>query len=143
MHYGQMEVVPKHKLRLIAQLFKQLAAQLLHHKLIALRKARPEYYLKQYIEENLAGNISLPGAARYIGRSVSFVTHQYREFYGCSFGEYVLRHRIEKAKTYLLNKSIGETTRLCGFKNRYHFSRVFKQFTGTTPAQYEKREGTK
>jgi ligand-binding sensor protein len=84
-HYQQMEVVPKEKLRLIAQLFKQLATHLLHHKLIALRKARPEYFLKQYIEENLAGSISIQAAAGYIGRSVSFVTHQFKQFYGCSF----------------------------------------------------------
>ncbi len=139
-HYQQMEVVPKEKLRLIAQLFKQLAAQLLHHKLIALRKARPEYYLKQYIEENLAGSVSIQAAAGYIGRSASFVTHQFKQFYGCSFHEYVLSYRMEKAKVYLSSKSIAETARLCGFKNRYHFSRVFKQFTGTTPAQYQKME---
>jgi AraC-like DNA-binding protein len=140
MHYYQMEVVPKEKLRLIAQLFKQLAAQLLHHKLIALRKARPEYYLKQYVEENLAGNISIQAAASYIDRSVSFVTHQFKQIYGCSFHEYVLNCRIEKARTYLTSKSIAETAGLCGFKNRYHFSRVFKQYTGTTPAQYQKVE---
>jgi two-component system response regulator YesN len=138
-----MEVVPKEKLRLIAQLFKQLATHLLHHKLIALRKARPEYFLKQYIEENLSGSISIQAAAGYIGRSVSFVTHQFKQFYGCSFQEYVLNYRMEKAKAYLTSKRIAETAGLCGFKNRYHFSRVFKQYTGTTPAQYQKAESVK
>lgn len=121
----------------------KLAAQLLYHKFITLRKARPEYYLKQYIAENLAGSISIRAAAGYIGRRVSFVTHQFKQFYGCSFQEYVLSYRIEKAKAYLTSKSIAETAGLCGFKNRYHFSRVFKQYSGTTPAQYQKSESGK
>ena len=79
------------------------------------------------------------GAAAYIGRSTSFVTHQFKQYYRCTFLEYVWKRRIEKAKSYLASKTIAETARLSGFKNRYHFSRLFKQVTGISPAQYQKQ----
>ena len=47
----------------------------------------------------------------------------------------------EKAKELLMQTSLTarEISALCGYQNETHFSRQFKQFTGTAPQEYRKR----
>jgi AraC-like DNA-binding protein len=134
--YGEMQVIPKEKLTLIASLFKQLADQMLSNKMITLRKARPEFYLKKYVQDHLSESISVHTAANFINRSPSYVTHQFRQFYGSSFNQFLLNERVEWAKKLLETTSVLETAGTCGFKNRYHFSKVFKKITGASPGEY-------
>ena len=135
--YNQMEIISKEKLLLLAELFLKISENILKNSLIDFKKHRPEIYLKKYIEENLSNEISIEKAADFIGRSPSYVTHTFKKIYDTSFYDYVIQKRIEKAKIYLKSKSIAETAECTGFKNRYHFSKVFKKVTGVTPKAYQ------
>lgn len=135
--YNSMNIIQKEKLVLIAELFQKFADIILKNKLVELRKANPEYYLKKYIEENLDKPIDVKSAADFIGRSTSFVTHNFKEKYNMSFHEYLNQKRVEHSKTLLRKYSISETFDLCGFKNRYHFSKVFKKTVGITPGEFQ------
>lgn len=135
--YNSMNIIEKEKLVLIAELFQRFADIILKTKLVELRKANPEYYLKKYIEENLDKAIDVKTAADFIGRSPSFVTHNFKEKYNMSFHEYLNLKRVEHSKTLLRKFSISETYALCGFKNRYHFSKVFKKTEGITPGEFQ------
>lgn len=137
--FNAMEIIPKEKLVLISELFQQMADNILKNKIIELRRAKPESYLKKYLEENYSKKISLETAAKHISRSPSFVTHQFKMIYGCSFHQYLTRIRIDSAKEMLQKYSILETSQMCGFKNRYHFSRIFKSRTGMTPLKFQKQ----
>lgn len=134
--YNSMNIIEKEKLVLISELFQKFADIILKNKLIELRKANPEYYLRKYIEENLDQPIDVKTAAEFIGRSPSFVTHNFKEKYNKTFHEYLSHKRVEHSKTLLRKYSIVETYQLCGFKNRYHFSKVFKKTEGITPHEY-------
>lgn len=138
-HYRKMEVVPREKLQLICRLFAQMADHILKNKLIEVKQVRPEYFLKKYIQENLQRQVTVEDAARYIGRSKSFVTHKFREAYGMSFSAYVRQYRIEQSKQHLRTAGIDRAWSLCGFKNRYQFSREFKRVTGLSPGQYRQQ----
>ena len=48
--YNSMNVIPKEKLILISELFLKFSEIMLNNKLIELKRARPEYYLKRYVE---------------------------------------------------------------------------------------------
>lgn len=135
--YNAMKIIEKEKLVLIAELFQQFADIILKNKLIELKKAKPEFYLKKYIEENLGKPVNIKSAAEFVGVSSSFVTHRYKEVYGMSFHEYVNFARIEYSKLLLKTHSIAETFQMCGFNNRYHFSKVFKKVVGVTPHEYQ------
>ena len=69
-----------------------------------------------------------------------------REFFkatGLSIQKWILNRRMEKAAQLLLNEkqSIKETASFLGFADRYHFSKVFKNYFGTSPAQFIKQGG--
>ncbi|EFK96999.1 protein containing Helix-turn-helix, AraC domain [sediment metagenome] len=132
-----MNIIEEKKLMLIAELFKNFSDIIIKNKLIEFRKEKPVYYLKKYIEENLNNPIDIKNATEYIGRSASFVTHKFKEIYGKSFHKYLIHARIEQAKNLLQKHSISETFHLCGFTDRYHFSKVFKKIEGITPHQYQ------
>ena len=60
-----------------------------------------------------------------------------------SFLEYVTKCRIDKAKYYLVhtNKKIYEISDHVGYMTSQYFSKIFKQQTGMTPAEYRERGG--
>ena len=135
--YNSMNIIKEEKLILIADLFQNFSDIILKNKLIELKKAKPEYYLKKYIEENLDKPINVKSAAEFVGRSPSFVTHNFKETYGKTFHEYLTLFRVEHSKKLLRKYSISETYPLCGFNNRYHYSKVFKRIEGVTPHEYQ------
>jgi ligand-binding sensor protein len=135
--YNSMEIIDKSKLILVSELFQKFSEIILKNQLIKLKQANPEYYLKNYIKENLDKSIDINSAAKFVGRSRSFVTHNFKKIYGKSFHEYLCQARIDHAKTLLRNHSISDTSQLCGFKNRYHFSKVFKKIEGVTPHEHQ------
>lgn len=135
--YNSMEIIQKEKLVLIAELFQTFSELILKNRFVELRKARPEYYLKKYIDENLSKSITIRTAADFIKRSPSYVTHKFGEIYGESFHYYLNTMRVEYAKDLLKNHTIDQTYPLCGFKNRYHFSKVFKKIEGITPRKFQ------
>lgn len=135
--YNSMEIIPKEKLVLIAELFQKFSDIILKNKLIEIKRAKPEYYLKKYVEENIDKPIDVKSAAEHIGRSPSFVTHKFREVYGQTFHEYLCQSKIEYAKKLLRKYPISDVFPQCGFNNRYHFSKVFKKVEGITPREYQ------
>ena len=138
--YNSMEMIPKSKLMLIADVFQKFSELILKNRFVELRKAQPEHYLKKYIDENIANSITVQSAAEFINRSPSYVTHKFRELYGESFHHYLNYARISRAKKLLRNQRIDKVYAQCGFKNRYHFSKVFKNITGSTPRKYQALE---
>jgi len=135
--YNSMNIIEKEKLILISELFQKFSDLILEKKLIELKGAKPEYYLKKYVEENHHKPISVKSAAEFIRRSPSFVTHKFKTVYGQTFHEYLNHTRVEHSKKLLRKYSIAETFQLCGFNNRYHFSKVFKKIEGLTPHEYQ------
>ena len=136
--YEKMQIFSKEQLNLISDLFMRISEIILKDHLVEIQKARPEYYLKKYISDNYSGDISIKKAAAYIGKSPSYITHQFRKYFQSTFHQYLLNFRIDKAKEFLKSRTIEDTSELCGFKNRYHFSKVFKKCTGLTPRLYTK-----
>ncbi len=135
--YNSMTIFKKNKLILISKLFKIFSELIIKNKLIELHRAEPVCYLKRFIKENLHKSIDVRIASDFIGRSPSYVTHKFKQKYGMSFSQYLRNTRIEYAKGLLMNHTIEKTFQLCGFKNRYHFSKVFKNEVGLTPFEYK------
>ena len=66
----------------------------------------------------------------------------YKQTFGVSPLNDLVKHRIDMAKTMLLMDeypSVAEVAERLGYQNQYHFIRQFKAVTGTTPGVYRKK----
>lgn len=91
-----------------------------------------------FIEENLAGDISLPQIAQAAGLSPFHFARQFKATVGVPPHAYLLERRIERARQLLTGTSlsIAEIAIRVGFANQSHLTRHFRRLTGTTPARF-------
>ena len=64
----------------------------------------------------------------------------FTKHFGISPKKFIIDLRIQNAKQ-LLSEGIlcaSAISERCGFSNPYHFCRIFKQYTGSTPSEYRK-----
>lgn len=92
----------------------------------------------EYIEANLANDIALADIAAVAASSPFHFSRAFAREVGCPPYAYLLRRRIEHAKTRMSDglTSIDIVAAQCGFRSKAQFSRVFKRVTGVSPAKY-------
>lgn len=96
---------------------------------------------KEYINEHLADELSLVGAANAGGVTPQYLSAIFHKESGIRFNDYVSIARIEKAKEMLKSfpeKSIAEVFIASGFQSIQNFNRVFKKIEGKSPKKYRK-----
>ncbi len=95
------------------------------------------FHIEQHLGERLT-NTSFSEKANMVENSFARL---FRENTGVSIQQYIKRKRIEKALILLHHSThkIEEIAFLCGFSDRYHFSKVFKNYTDMSPVAYKKQ----
>lgn len=80
--------------------------------------------------------------ARSVGMNTNAFIRKFLQATGHTPHQYRLRLRIERAAALLREgrQSIDQIAATSGFCDRFHFSRVFKQVLGTSPARYRRAE---
>lgn len=81
--------------------------------------------------------------AKICGTSINTLQRQFVKATGVPVKKWLLNRKMEYAVQLLLYNdcSIKEAADQLGFADRYHFSKVFKQYFGITPAQFIKVGG--
>lgn len=107
-------------------------------------KKTPEWVgeLKAIIQDQIDSNLSLTGISKELELNPSYLSREFsRYFDNLSFGEYIRKLRIEKAKELIRQSrfSLTEIAYLTGFSDQSHFTRVFKQVMGNNPSQFKKQ----
>lgn len=87
--------------------------------------------------------IKLISLAEKLGISENALSNLLNQHIGKNFNDFVNEYRIEAAKKKLADPTLSRFTIAaisydCGFNSLATFQRCFKQFTGTTPSQYQK-----
>ena len=91
------------------------------------------------IETDFTDNsLSVAHLAELCGVSEVYFRRLFSKFYGTSPKEYIIKKRIEYAKTLLASDafSVSEISRLCGYSEPCHFSREFTRLVGVSPRRY-------
>jgi AraC family transcriptional regulator len=93
---------------------------------------------RDLINDEFAQPLTLSAIAETVSVHPVYLANSFRRRYGCSVGEYLRKRRIDFACHRLSHSkdSLAEVALAAGFSNQSHFSRIFKQLTGMTPAQY-------
>ncbi|MGV0908611.1 helix-turn-helix domain-containing protein [Martelella sp. FOR1707] len=91
-----------------------------------------------YIEDHIDELITLSDLADAAGLSRMHFAAQFRAATGLRPHDYLLRCRVERAKTMLCDPGnrLVEIALNVGFQTQAHFTTVFKRFVGTTPARW-------
>ena len=97
------------------------------------------------IEHNLSGQISVADLAEKLGINPSYLTRIFKQKHSKSPKDYILDHKIKRAKELLKNTDVSVTdiARSVGFDDPLYFSRLFKKRTTITPTEYRVKKQSK
>lgn len=95
-------------------------------------------YAKNFLEQYASESIDLQAIASSLGYSYDHFRHFFKKETGYSPNQFVIRKRVENAKTLLLHseKSMIEIAHECGFSNAPQFSMLFSKHTGLSPRAF-------
>lgn len=93
----------------------------------------------EYVRDNITKPLSVESIAEKMYFSTSYISRKFREEKGISLGQYIVNEKMRAAKL-LLNGStpIVEISEVLGYCSQSHFTKVFREETGTTPGKYRK-----
>ncbi|MCF8131306.1 MAG: helix-turn-helix domain-containing protein [Deltaproteobacteria bacterium] len=121
----------------IGHLLKCVSESIIDNELIRYRNKPWVEKLETHIETHLHEKITTEQLAAAIDRSASFVAHHFESEFGQTPRQYILKRRMEEAKTMLGNgASVQATAERLGFYDAFHFSKTFKRFWKTPPSSY-------
>ena len=96
--------------------------------------------LRLKLQSSLERQWSIGEMACQLGISTSRLSVLYKERFGLSPNEDLIHMRIDKAKLLLLSTDLKlqNIAQMCGFKNEYYFSRVFKEREDMAPGAFRR-----
>lgn len=98
---------------------------------------------KNYIEENLAKEVSLEEVADMLGLNPSYFSQYFKLKTNETFIQYRIKRRMEKAKRLLeiSHYRITDISHEIGYADHPHFTKTFKKFVGVSPSEYRRMLG--
>ncbi|WP_300672195.1 AraC family transcriptional regulator [Soonwooa sp.] len=95
-------------------------------------------FVVDYIKKNLHQKLNIDQMAKMAYVSKSNFFKMFKEELGISPNDFILKERINLAKDLLKGQSsIKEVAFQTGFTDTNYFTRVFKQYAGTTPKSFQ------
>lgn len=95
-------------------------------------------FVKKYIEEHYMKEIRLKDLATVAHVSESYLSVRFKHEVGCSFTEYLVRYRMNKAQEMFAGRfsSCKEVAMNVGYPDYAQFSKMFKKYTGNSPKEF-------
>lgn len=92
----------------------------------------------QYVERNYRGKVSSAQAAALCHLTTFQFSRLFKETYGLTFQEYLIRFRLREAGRLLKNPNaqVSEVAFLVGFNDPSYFTKVFRRYTGVSPSRF-------
>ncbi len=105
------------------------------------RPGRPPAWLRaaeEMLRARAEDHVSLGEVAEAVGVHPTHLARVFRAHFGVSVGEYGRRLKVTRAATEVARSDtpLNVIALRAGFSDQSHFTRLFKQYVGTTPARY-------
>lgn len=94
-----------------------------------------------HLHDNFAESLSTRDLANMAGLSVSHFERRFRQAFGASPRQYLVRIRVEHAARLLLEteNTVSQVAHACGFYDHAHFSRSFRRIMNMSPSEYRSK----
>jgi AraC family transcriptional regulator len=94
--------------------------------------------IRELIHAKIEDELSLDEMAESVGLSTAHFARMFRKSTGQTPHQFVLRQRLERAKTMLCapDARVLDVAVACGFKTQQHFAQVFRDLWGVSPTEY-------
>jgi AraC family transcriptional regulator len=94
--------------------------------------------IKELVHAKIEDDLSLDEMAESVGLSTAHFARMFRKSTGETPHQFVLRQRLERAKTMLRapDARVLDVAVACGFKTQQHFAQVFRDVWGVSPTDY-------
>lgn len=91
-----------------------------------------------YIARHYTEQVTVRGVAAYVGLSPNYFAQKFRQCTGSTLSDYVNQLRVEESKRLLTASDVGiaDIAVSMGFTDQSYFTKVFRKYTGLTPAQF-------
>ena len=96
--------------------------------------------IQGYVAANLRGTIKVGDLVRVLKFSPKRFDRVFKQSFGCTPHQYVMRRRIERAQSLLLmyNDPLSKIAAECGFVNQSHLSNLFRRIVGEAPGKWRR-----
>lgn len=97
-------------------------------------------FAHDFLTEHFAENLSLLEIASQVNVHPIYLSTVFKQKFGCNVGDFTRRLKIENACKEILKDelSMANIALESGFSDQSHFCKIFKNYTGLTPAAYKK-----
>jgi len=100
--------------------------------------------IRDYLAGNIENqNLDMNILSQHFGYHKDYIRRRFQQYFGMTPMAYLDRLRLSQAKDLLVQMpmySVETVGMLCGFSDRFYFSRFFKKHTGIAPADFRSRE---
>lgn len=96
--------------------------------------------IQGFIAANLHATIRVMDLVRVVRFSPNRFDRVFKESYGCTPHQYVMRKRVERAQSLLLmcNDPLSQIAAECGFVDQSHLSNLFHRIVGESPGKWRR-----
>lgn len=118
----------------------ELLNQVLQALGVAVDKQGFLYRLCDYLTKHMEENVTMEDAAEYMNLSKDYLGKNVKHYSGRTFPALYTFMKMEYAKQLLETESYKtyEISRILGYSSPDYFTKIFKEYTGTTPRKYRK-----
>jgi AraC family transcriptional regulator len=94
--------------------------------------------IKEFVDAKMDDDLTLCEMAQSVGLSTAPFSRMFRKSTGESPHQFLLRHRVERAKEMLRSADarVMDVAVACGFKTQQHFAQIFRRVCGASPTEY-------
>ncbi len=142
-----LSLEPHRSLRIALRIETMLTHLILENSSAETEKATASVNLQNlisYMHAHFREPLTLDELSDYCGLSKYHLSRQFKKITGLAPNEYLIRLRLENARTLLINTdySIRRTGEMSGFENEAYFSRIFHNRFKRSPKQYRSENKT-
>ncbi|MBQ3054611.1 MAG: helix-turn-helix transcriptional regulator [Oscillospiraceae bacterium] len=124
------------------ELYLSFAYEIFHH-LFQGTSEKIDFakWVDNYIHMEYPNTISIADISEKLHRNRCYISQLYKETYGISIKEAIIKIRMEKAIEHLKEGySVSQTGKMVGYPDPFSFSRMFHKVIGVPPSKINKKQ---